>query len=295
MVTTNSQQSKRAPSSVKKTVKHSKKFARTQTGCLQCRQKKKKCDGKRPSCHSCDKRGITCEFPANIRFFQFQYDDKNKFTGEDVKAKIKQEREQESKTEKLDLLDTVFQIDLKQIELPSPKKQKSATSTPVAVSSPKAIKPNFTPSSQLQRSTRLSLAAPTTFTTSVNPHDIHVSRSSSLTSIAPSLMSDYSDSETNKESIEDTEEALHLANYGESIDFILNNITIDLISKSISNLQYIDFDTRLNSYYEETSRSNSLTDDEIGRQIKEGLQFIEKNSCLNFKPDEIFSFENAEQ
>lgn len=56
---------------IKKRVKHSRKFERTQTGCLQCRQKKKKCDGAKPECLSCSKKGIKCEFPANIRFFNF--------------------------------------------------------------------------------------------------------------------------------------------------------------------------------------------------------------------------------
>ncbi|KAG4441702.1 hypothetical protein IFR05_002836 [Cadophora sp. M221] len=39
----------------------SRRYQRTSTGCLQCRQRKKKCDERQPRCSSCLKYGTTCQ------------------------------------------------------------------------------------------------------------------------------------------------------------------------------------------------------------------------------------------
>ncbi|KAH9208402.1 fungal-specific transcription factor domain-containing protein [Leptodontidium sp. 2 PMI_412] len=45
----------------------SRRHQRTSTGCLQCRQRKKKCDERRPICSSCLKYGTTCERGRNSK------------------------------------------------------------------------------------------------------------------------------------------------------------------------------------------------------------------------------------
>ncbi|GME95729.1 unnamed protein product [Ambrosiozyma monospora] len=57
----------------RKGTKHSAKFQRNVTGCLNCRKKKKKCDGLKPTCSRCLKAGQDCLQPP-IKFMRCDID-----------------------------------------------------------------------------------------------------------------------------------------------------------------------------------------------------------------------------
>ncbi|GMG55714.1 unnamed protein product [Ambrosiozyma monospora] len=57
----------------RKGTKHSAKFQRNVTGCLNCRKKKKKCDGLKPTCSRCLKAGQECLQPP-IKFMRCDID-----------------------------------------------------------------------------------------------------------------------------------------------------------------------------------------------------------------------------
>jgi hypothetical protein len=42
-------------------------FPRTRTGCLTCRQRKKKCDEEKPHCRACKRNKLDCSWPPHIR------------------------------------------------------------------------------------------------------------------------------------------------------------------------------------------------------------------------------------
>lgn len=42
-------------------------FPRTRTGCLSCRQRKKKCDEVKPHCQACERNKLACIWPPHIR------------------------------------------------------------------------------------------------------------------------------------------------------------------------------------------------------------------------------------
>ncbi|UPK93307.1 hypothetical protein LCI18_004242 [Fusarium solani-melongenae] len=43
-------------------------ITRTRSGCLPCRQRRRKCDEQKPSCHRCARRGATCEYGDTFEF-----------------------------------------------------------------------------------------------------------------------------------------------------------------------------------------------------------------------------------
>lgn len=49
-------------------------FPRTRTGCLTCRQRKKKCDEEKPRCRACKRNKLDCSWPPHIRR-RFNLDD----------------------------------------------------------------------------------------------------------------------------------------------------------------------------------------------------------------------------
>ncbi|KAL5358952.1 fungal-specific transcription factor domain-containing protein [Aspergillus floccosus] len=55
----------------------SEKFPRTRTGCLTCRQRKKKCDETKPLCKACERNKLDCSWPSHIRR-RFGLEDKQK-------------------------------------------------------------------------------------------------------------------------------------------------------------------------------------------------------------------------
>jgi hypothetical protein len=101
-----------------------------------------------------------------------------------------------------------------------------------------------------------------------------------------------------------SENALSLANDGESIHHILNNITIDLIKQSISNLKYINLDSKvkpsnsLQTNFQISQDEWPVADYEIGKVIRDSLKFAENLSLdtnqfdYNFRADEYFTFED---
>jgi hypothetical protein len=52
----------------------SQMFPRTRTGCLTCRQRKKKCDEVKPHCRACERNKLDCLWPPHIRR-RFKLDD----------------------------------------------------------------------------------------------------------------------------------------------------------------------------------------------------------------------------
>lgn len=261
----------------KKVVKHSRKFERTQTGCLQCRQKKKKCDGKRPACLSCTKRGATCQYPANIRFFTFEKNEHNtqnnskpsgkvtesKSTSEAVTSDRISTNEDNNNGQQIDF---VFQNKvLFESNSEGTSKQIDPTITTTIIPDVESI--------QTSRSSSIySILSDTSFSSQLyseeeeghsenyhlDPFLIELQCEATPRTPNPSA---FERALAMKESIykkneEEMEDALNLVNDGESISKILNNITIDLITKSIQNLSYINLEEKLNNYY---SKQRSLT------------------------------------
>ncbi|KAH3676088.1 hypothetical protein WICMUC_002385 [Wickerhamomyces mucosus] len=266
----------------KKIIKHSKKFERTQTGCLQCRQKKKKCDGRRPSCLSCLKKGIQCEFPANIRFFQFQANNSNipKVETAPLIPKQSNKIEKVEVTTKPDVIDKKVErisepLKVKQIETQYKHQKQHSCCTNTSNDVPELIRSSSVStissmqSSQSERQLSFSSILstedensidPLLKVTSKNPIYLDESRNDSK-KFKPIINQSF---EKKKQDDEDMNNALHLASEGESISNILNTISIDLIKKSIHNLKYIDFEEKLNNYYQ----NNSSTAVHISNIIK---------------------------
>ncbi|UPK91164.1 hypothetical protein LCI18_002099 [Fusarium solani-melongenae] len=70
MPTLNADMYKPAPRRVKKT-----NIVRTRTGCITCRERRKKCDEKKPACSTCERLGKRCErYKAGISFKNVSFD-----------------------------------------------------------------------------------------------------------------------------------------------------------------------------------------------------------------------------
>ncbi|KAH3686027.1 hypothetical protein WICPIJ_003027 [Wickerhamomyces pijperi] len=258
----------------KKVIKHSRKFERTQTGCLQCRKKKKKCDGRRPSCVSCTKRGSVCQFPANIRFFTFDKSElhkhpqvkapaiaKSKSVGSSASDTPQDQETSKNDTPKSRPVEIVFSATA------TPALEEKSSSEPAEtlmdidhqVPIPESVDPS-------RSSSILSILSETSFATQLTSTEdeeeseaplYHVdsifkdlqpeSIPRSTGNVMQTIKNNHYSSESKNE--DDMEDALNLANDGESINKILNNISIELITKSIQNLSYMNLEEKLNNYY----------------------------------------------
>lgn len=280
----------------KKITKHSKKFERTQTGCLQCRQKKwvliqklriiktltniferKKCDGKRPSCESCIKRGISCYFPANIRIFQYQKKQNKEFVSEPTPKSVA----------KSDADSKIEPINFKQVKLEHPTCNTEQDKRPPSVDD--ELKENL-----LSLSDKIEQILEVKEEPDIESIQLQ-SRSDSIASLISdsdndsiiSMNQPRTPPSTSTYEISESQRATNLIHEGGSISKILNQMTIDLIKKSINNLQYIDFEKKRDL---SILQAQDILEEE---QYNKSLGYIDEvmPDELIFHPDEYLSFD----
>lgn len=217
----------------KKGFKHSKKFARSQKGCLQCRQKKKKCDMRKPQCLSCEKRGVSCEFPENIRIFQIE-----SFQMVDPKGSS----EGKTKSPKMKVQEIKFDKNHTPNVSPPPVKSERKGSATIPPSQP------TDPSQQTTTQFLQNIPSPilshsqTLDHSQSNYHFPHVETHETQGSSMNQLLSILNTNSSN------TDTAISLATEGQSIKSILDSSAIDLLKRSIESLQYISLEKQRKEY-----------------------------------------------
>lgn len=248
-------------------------------------ENRKKCDGKRPSCLSCKRKGISCKFPANIRIFQYQKGD----------IAIK-------KSNKSDAMDENDTNDFAKRK----KNDNKSTKNLIGQNGLQTIE-DETKNSLLTLSQKIEglLQNPSI----IKPSSMNLEpRSDSITS----LETDTSTSETDSiilpqpptptlppssYQLSEAHRATNMVHGGESITNLLDKMTIDLIKRSIENLQYIDFDKKamnINHKIEIRNGKRLEEDDDIDDIDHSTLGNYLDNVVpddLIFQPDEYLSFD----
>ena len=92
----------RMPLSAPFPIRHRRKFSRSHNGCLGCRSRRKKCDGDRPTCGLCTRRGIECEWPGEEK--------KTQASNEELVATANEERTLRNLVNDRDYLDNRLAI-----------------------------------------------------------------------------------------------------------------------------------------------------------------------------------------
>lgn len=190
---------------IRKPFRHSRRFERTQTGCLTCRHKKKKCDGVKPVCDSCSKRGLECKFPENIRIFNagsFQM--------------------------------TTFKVEPLRLTTKGKKSYRSPNKTMIASKRQKSSSPTYS----------IQSIPSVESITSVPSDEEPMYDDSEPEELDQNEINFAKLAQTIKENNRTTEIAISLSTNGESIKRILDNAAIGVMKRSIETLQFINWEKK---------------------------------------------------
>lgn len=252
---------------------------------------RKKCDGNKPVCHSCEKRGINCDFPANIRIFHYQEKKENESVSKSTSSKRIDKSEIDSKP-------LTF---LKQPEMMHP--------SCVINDRPKGIVDNQAKESLISLSERIEqILEEKEESDSLNSRLLQ-SRSDSMASLVSDSDNDSISTSFNQPptppsfsfKLSESQRATNLIHEGGSINRILDQMTIELIKKSINNLQYIDFEKKQSRLSSFNFVKSDYEEEEEGEEEEDITPFKHHNSLgyleevvpdeIIFQPDEYLSFD----
>ncbi|CCH41867.1 hypothetical protein BN7_1406 [Wickerhamomyces ciferrii] len=240
-----------ANNNIKKIAKHSKRFERTQTGCLQCRQKK---------------------------IFQFNKDslsrknslNESKKSFKEIDLKKNQEQDQKDENVIIDDDEDNHEVEEHNIEIDEDEDEDLIETQQSLNSLGEKIEQIL--DDKEMKPIDINHSRNDTIISELN------SRSDSITSLISDSGSDINNSNTitqpstpppstthglilnllqpSNYKISQSQRATNMIHDGESINKILDDMTIELIKKSINNLQYINFDQKLNNYQKSNESSN---------------------------------------
>ena len=228
-------------STSRKSFKHSKRFERTQKGCLTCRQKKKKCDGAKPVCESCSKRGLECKYPENIRIFNvksLKTSLGSSFIDSTSSFQINMDANSSKRSNSCDHGDHLPKESVRDFSASS---RSNSTVSTQYTSAQSSVSPPETSKEHIHQQTPSNRRASIDFNEEEDRENLKM-----LSQISDVIQSNN----------RTTNSALSLSRNGESIKQILDNIAIDVIKRSIESLKYIDWEKN-SSYTSSISREDN--------------------------------------